>query len=59
MSQRTDAVPEGLTRGYSNTFTDMLVRHPVTETPVLTSAELAALDLVPTRDAAIAKELTQ
>ena len=44
MSQRTDAVPEGLTRGYSNTFTDMLVRHPVTESPALTQAQLQELD---------------
>lgn len=44
MSQRSDAVPEGLTRGYSNTFTDMLTRHPVTETAVPTSAELEAMD---------------
>jgi hypothetical protein len=49
MSHRHNAVPEDLTRGYSNSFTDMLVRHRLDREaePALTTQELEELDRHP------------
>lgn len=52
MSHRHNAVPEDLTRGYSNgysnSFADMLRLHPVHESaPALTTQQLEELDQNP------------
>ena len=37
-------MPAALTRGYSNSFLDMLSRHPVAERPVPTNQQLDQMD---------------
>lgn len=46
MSSRPASIPNGLTRGYSNSFTDMLVRLkcPVGQEISLTNSDLDILD---------------
>jgi hypothetical protein len=46
MSSYPTSVPSGLTRGYSNSFTDMLVRlrYPIEQEVSLTNSDLDILD---------------
>lgn len=47
MSSHPASVPDGLTRGYSNSFTDMLVRLrcPIEQEKSLTNLDLDILDI--------------